>query len=540
MDVLVSDPLSPSGVEYLQRQVRVEQRTELSPEELQQIIGDYDALIVRSRTRVTREVIEAGRRLKVIGRAGVGVDNIDLPAATEKGIIVLNVPGANTISAAELTLALLVSLARNIPGANYSVKQGAWAREQFLGIELNGKTLGIVGLGHVGSEVGRRARALGMQLLCSDPYIPAERAAKIGVEMVELEHLLQQSDFVSLHVPLIQSTRYLIGRAELALMKPGAMLINCARGGIVDEAALHDALVEGHIAGAALDVFENEPPSGSALLQLDRVIATPHLGAFTREAQSNVSVQVAEQVLKALSGEPVTSAVNLPSMMPETAAALEPYLPLMRLLGSFYMQFYGGSVDEIELLYSGKIASLPLAPLTASCLGGLLQGIVENPVTPVNALLLAQRRGIKVRESSTAELKSYSSLARINVRAGGAVKSLAGTILGKDDIRLTQIGDYRIEVVPARYMLVTTHHDQPGVVGKVGSLLGDENVNIASMQLGRRAMGGEAMMVLQVDEPILPAVMRKIEQHDVIGSARFVELSNWKGHQGGVGLSEKI
>lgn len=532
MKILVSDPLSPSGLEFLKKHARVEQQTKLSSEELQQIIGDYDALIVRSSTQVTREVIEAGRRLKVIGRAGVGVDNIDLPAATEKGIIVLNVPGANTISAAELTLALLVSLARNIPGASYSVKRGAWARQKFLGIELNGKTLGIVGLGHVGSEVGRRARALGMHLLCSDPYIPAERAAKIGVEMVELDHLLRHSDFVSLHVPLIQATRYLIGAAELALMKPGAMLINCARGGIVDEAALHDALVEGKIAGAAIDVFEKEPPSGSPLLALDSVIATPHLGALTREAQTSVALQVAEQVLKALSGEPVTSAVNLPSLMPETAAALEPYLPLMRLLGSFYMQFYGGSVDEIELAYTGEIASLPLAPLTASCLAGLFQGIVESPVTPVNALLMAQRRGIKVRESSTAELKSYSSLAQINVREGGAVKRLAGTVLGKDDIRLTRIGDYRIEVVPARFMLITTHHDRPGVVGRVGTLLGDEDINIASMQLGRQAVGGEAMMALQIDQRISPAVMHRLKQHDVIDSARFVELSNWKGGSG--------
>ena len=527
MKILVSDPLSPQGLTLLQQSADVDVRTGLSTGELQGIIGGYDALIVRSSTRVTRPVVEAGRRLKVIGRAGVGVDNIDLPAATEKGIIVVNVPGANTVSAAELTLALLVSLARNIPGANYSVKGGCWTREKFMGIELNQKTLGIIGLGHIGSEVGRRARALGMHLLCSDPYISAEHAAKIGVEMVDLDHLLRHADFVSLHVPLMPATRYLIGAEELSLMKPEAMLINCARGGIVDEAALYEALTEKRIAGAALDVFEKEPPEGSPLLELDNVIATPHLGAHTREAQTNVSLQAAEQVLKALSGEPVTSAVNLPALMPETAQALEPYLPLMRLLGSFYMQFYGGSIDEIELIYSGEIAALPLAPLTASCLAGLLKGIVENPVTPVNALLMAQRRGIKVRETSTAELKSYSSLAQINVREGGTVKRLAGTVLGKDDIRLTRIGDYRIEVVPASYMLITTHHDRPGVVGTVGTLLGDEGVNIASMQLGRRVVGGEAMMALQVDERISPEVMRKLGENDVFASARFVELADW-------------
>ena len=526
--ILVSDPLSPQGVELLQRHAQVDLRPRLAPEELRQIIGNYDALIVRSSTRVTAGLIEAGRRLKAIGRAGVGVDNIDVAKATEKGIIVVNVPEANTVSAAELTLALLVSLARNIPGANYSVKQGGWARERFLGIELNRKTLGIIGLGHVGSEVGRRARALGMYVLACDPHISAEHAAKIGVKLVELPELLRQADFVTLHVPLMPATRHLIGAEQLALMKPEAMLINCARGGVVDEAALYQALVEKKIAGAALDVFEEDPPAGSPLLQLDNVIATPHLGALTREAQAYVALQVAEQVLKALSGEPVTSAVNVPSLMPETAAALEPYLPLMRLLGNFYMQLFSGSIDEIEVLYSGEIASLPLAPLTSSCLAGLLQGIVDVPVTPVNAPLVAQRRGIRVRESSTAEVKSYSSLVQINVRDGAAVHRLAGTLLSHDDIRITQIGDYRIEVVPARYMLITTHHDRPGVVGKVGTLLGAENVNIASMQLGRQSVGGEAMMVLQVDERIPAEVMQKLKRLDVIASARFVELSSWR------------
>ena len=528
MKILVSDPLSPQGVELLQQQAQVDLRPRLSPEELRQSIGDYDALIVRSSTRVTADIIDAGRRLKVIGRAGVGVDNIDVARATERGIIVVNVPEANTVSAAELTLALLVSLARNIPAANYSVKRGGWERERFMGMELNRKTLGIIGLGHVGSEVGRRARALGMLVLACDPHISAEHAAKIGVKLVELPELLRQSDFVSLHVPLMPSTRHLIGAEQLALMKPEAMLINCARGGVVDEEALYRALVEKKIAGAALDVFEKEPPAGSPLLELDNVIATPHLGALTREAQAYVALQVAEQVLKALSGEPVTSAVNVPSLMPEAAAALEPYLPLMRLLGSFYMQLFGGSIDEIEIVYSGEVASLPLAPLTSACLAGLLQGITDVPVTPVNAFLVAQRRGIRVRESSTAEVKSYSSLVQVNVREGAAAHRLAGTLLGHDDIRITQIGDYRIEVVPARYMLITTHHDRPGVVGKVGTLLGAENVNIASMQLGRKSVGGEAMMVLQVDQRIPDGVMEKLRQLDVIGSARFVELSSWR------------
>ncbi|NLA27296.1 MAG: phosphoglycerate dehydrogenase [Firmicutes bacterium] len=530
MKILVSDPLSPQGLKLLRQHAQADLQSSLTAAELQQIIGDYDALIVRSSTRVTADLIEAGRRLKVIGRAGVGVDNIDVAKATEKGIIVVNVPEANTVSAAELTLALLVSLARNIPGANYSVKQGAWARERFLGIELHQKTLGIIGLGHVGSEVGRRARALGMRVLACDPYISSDHVAKIGVELVELPLLLEQSDFISLHVPLMPATHHLIGAEEISRMKPEAMLINCARGGVVDETALFQALAGERIAGAALDVFEEEPPLGSPLLQLDNVIATPHLGALTREAQTYVALQVAEQVLKALSGEPVTSAVNVPALMPETAAALEPYLPLMRLLGSFYMQLYGGSIDEIEVVYSGEIASLPLAPLTSSCLAGLLQGVVDIPVTPVNAPLIAQQRGIRVREISTAEEKSYSSLVQISIREGAGMHRLAGTLLSHDDIRITQIGDYRIEVVPARCMLITTHHDRPGVVGKVGTLLGGENVNIASMQLGRQSVGGEAMMVLQVDDPISQEVMDKLRKLDVIASARFVELANWKNN----------
>lgn len=524
MKILVSDPLSPQGIELLQQHARVELKPNLHPEELQEIIAGYDALIVRSHTRVTGPIIKAGRRLKVIGRAGVGVDNIDVPQATAQGIMVVNVPEANTISAAELTLALLASLARNIPGANSSVKVGEWSRQKFLGVELNQKTLGLIGLGHVGGEVGRRARALGMNVLAYDPYISDGYAAKIGVELVDLPHLLKQGDFISLHVPLIPATRHLIGAQEIALMKPGSRLINCARGGVVDEQALYAALCEGRIAGAALDVFEQEPPVNSPLLKLDQVIATPHLGALTREAQANVALQVAEQVINALKGKPVTSAVNLPALMPEAASALEPFLPLMWLLGYFYMQMFGGSINEIEITYCGEIASLPLFPLTASCLTGLLQEIVEVQVNQVNAPHIAQRRGIQIKEVSTASAKNYRNMIVISVRDGRKTCRLAGTLLNRDDLRIVQIGDFRIEVVPARYMLVTTHHDRPGVVGKVGTLLGEEQINIASMQLGRSSAGGQAMMVLQVDSPVSAEVVKKLEQLNVVSMARFIEL----------------
>lgn len=524
MKILVSDPLSPEGVRLLQDHAQVDVKTGLAEEELVDIIGEYDALVVRSGTQVTASVIEAGAALKVIGRAGVGVDNIDVDNATKKGIIVLNVPGVNTVSAAEHTLALLTSLARNIPVANNSTKAGQWKRQQYIGVELNKKTLGILGLGQIGSEVARRARLLGMKVAAHDPYISAEHAEKIGVEMLPLEDLLPVADFISIHLPLGTATHRLVGAKEFALMKDGARLVNCARGGIVDEEALYDALISGRLAGAALDVFANEPPEGSPLLQLENVIVTPHLGALTREAQLNVSLQACEQVVKALRGEPLLSAVNMPVLLPEAAAELEPFLPLMRVLGGFYMQLFGGSIDEIEVSYSGEIASLPLAPLTTSCLIGLLEGIVTERVTWVNAPLIAKNRGIKVKESSTSTVKSYSSLVTLTVREGKAVHTVAGTMLNQHDMRIVQIEEYRIDVVPTRYQIVTTHTDRPGVVGKVGTLLGKENINIASMQLGRKSVRGEALMVLQVDDFMSPETVKKVEQLDVISTARFVEL----------------
>ncbi len=524
MKILVSDPLSPEGVALLQQQARVDIRTGLAQEQLIELIGDYDALIVRSSTRVTAPVIEAGKQLKVIGRAGVGVDNIDVPKATEKGIVVINAPEGNTISAAEHTLALLTALARHIPAASWSVKQKKWKREAYLGVELNRKNLGLIGLGRIGSEVARRGRALGMKVLGYDPYISAEHAEKSGVEMLPLPALLQQADFVSLHLPLNPATRHLLGAAEISLMKPGARLINCARGGLVDEAALYRALVEGKIAGAALDVMEKEPPSDNPLVDLENVIITPHLGASTREAQVNVAVQVAEQVLKALRGEPNVSAVNVPVLMPETMAGLRPFLPLMRVLGGFYMRLFGGSIRELELTYSGQIASLPLAPLTTSCLIGLLQGVVGGQVNWVNAPHIARSRGIKIKETATATVKNYGNLITLAVRDGENGHTIAGTLLNQGDMRIVRVDNYRIEVVPARYMIVTTHNDRPGVVGKVGTLLGEENVNIASMQLGRTAAAGEAMMVLQVDDFITAETMNKLNQLDVIDTARFVEL----------------
>ncbi|HSW35419.1 MAG TPA: phosphoglycerate dehydrogenase [Candidatus Limnocylindrales bacterium] len=526
MKILVSDSLSPEGLEVLQQNAEVDYKPEISAAELTEIIGSYDALIVRSRSKVTAEVITAGKNLKVIGRAGVGVDNIDVEKATEKGIIVVNSPHGNTISAAEHAVALLTSLARNIAGANRSVKRGEWKRTEYTGVELNNKVLGLVGVGRIGSEVARRARAMGMKIIGYDPYVSSDQADKLKIEMVAFEELLKRSDFISLHLPLGSSTHHLIGAKEIAMLKPGVRIINCARGGLIDEDALYEALKGGRVAGAALDVFEQEPPVGCKLLELDNVIATPHLGALTQEAQVNVAMQVSEQVIKALRGEPIVSAVNVPALMPETRAVLEPFLPLLKVMGSFYMQMFGGSVDELEITYSGEIASMPLAPLTISCLIGFLYGIVGDGVNWVNAPYIARARGITVKESSISEVKNYSNLVTLTAKSGDRVHNVSGTLLN-NAMRIVRVDDYRIEIIPTRYMLAITHNDRPGVVGKIGTLLGNEDVNIASMQLGRKKAGGEAMMVLQVDDHMTSEVVEKVRQLDVISSARFLVMPEY-------------
>jgi len=362
-----------------------------------------------------------------------------------------------------------------------------------------------------------------MKTIAYDPYIARDHAEKLGIEIVALEELLKQADFITLHLPLNPSTHHLIGEKELAMLKPGVRIVNCARGGLIDEDALCSALQEGRVEGAALDVLEREPPESCKLLELNNVIITPHLGALTREAQTNVALQVSEQVIKALKGEPIVSAVNVPALMPETRAAIGPFLPLARAMGSFYLQMFGGSVDEIELTYSGQIASMPLAPLTLSCLIGFLQHIVGDGVNWVNASYIAKNRGIAVKETSTTEVKNYSNLITMRARSGQEEHLISGTLLNSD-MRMVRVDEYRIEIVPAPYMLVTTHNDRPGVVGKIGTLLGDENVNIASMQLGRKQARGEAMMVLQVDEQMPAETLNKVENLDVITSAHFVVM----------------
>ncbi len=525
MKVLVSDSISAEGLEILRSNAEVDYKPEINPDELTSLIGAYDALVVRSRSKVTAPVIEAGKNLKVIGRAGVGVDNIDVDKATEKGIIVLNAPHGNTISAAEHTIAMLTSLARNIPKADRSIKQGEWNRSKYTGVELNSKTLGVIGIGRIGSEVARRARAMDMKIIGYDPYISGDKAEKIGIDMVTFENLLKQADFITLHMPLNSETHHIIGEKELAMLKPGVRIINCARGGLIDENALCKALQEGRVAGAALDVFEQEPPGVCNLLEQDNFVATPHLGALTFEAQANVALQVAEQVIKALKGDPIVSAVNLPTLMPETRTALKPYFPLMRMLGSFYFQVFGGSVDEIELTYFGEVSKQPLEFLTTSCLIGFLHHIVGDGVNWVNAVHIARERAIAIKTATTTEVKNYNSLVKMTGNSMGEKHHVSGTILS-NGIRLVGIDDYMIEIIPSKYMLVTTHEDRPGVVGKIGTLLSKKNINIASMQLGRIKTANKAMMFIQVDEEINKDTLEKVRELDFIIKSSFVTLHN--------------
>ncbi len=524
MKVLIADPIAQVGVDILERDFVVEKKEGLSQTELSACIGEYDALIVRGTTQVSKEVIEKGNRLKVIGRAGVYLDNIDVEAATRKGIMVINAPEGNTVAAVEHALGMLLSLSRQIPAASQSLKSREWERRRFTGVELFGKTLGIIGLGRVGGEVALRARSFSLRLLAYDPYISPERARRKGVELVSLEEVFRRSDFITLHLPRTKQTHHLVGKKELSLMRPTARIVNCGRGGIIDEKALYLALKEGLIAGAALDVFEEEPAIDSPLLSLDNVVATPHVRTMTREAQENVSLQVAREVSNALAGRPVVTAVNVAVMPPETLKEVKPFLPLLKMMGSFYIQAYDGSVQEIEVTYAGEIAAYPVTPLTNSCLIGLLSGMLGESVNYVNAPVIAAQRGIKVKETRVSEVEDFTNLVTLKVKGSAGERVLTGTIFRSHDPRIMRLDDHHIEVVPSKYMLLTRHMDKPGTIGQIGSLLGKDKINIAGMQLGRQAIGGEAVMAVQVDSQVPEATLQAIREMEAIFTIRFIKL----------------
>ncbi len=523
--VLVSDPLAEEGIDILKEFCDVDVKTGLTEDQLVAIIGDYDALLVRSGTEVTARVIDAGTKLKFIGRAGAGVDNIDTEAATRRGIIVANAPEGNTLAATEHTMAMMLSLARNIPQATASLKKGEWKRSKFMGVELNDKVLGIIGFGRIGREVAKRAQAMEMKCIAYDPFITKERAASLGVEMVPIEELFRRADVITVHTPLIKETRHLINAKSIATMKDGVLLINCARGGIIDEAALVDAFKSGKVAGAALDVFENEPPTDSPLLELDKVIVTPHLGASTVEAQKNVAISVANQCISVLSGGAAKYVVNAPTIPAEQQAVIEPYAALAQKMGSLLIQLIEGRLESIKITYGGEAATLPNTKfITRVILKGMLDPILQAPVNFVNAEFVAKERGIRLSETTTEEAYGFKNIISITAKTDKMTESVSGSVSAPDHARIVSIGGYLTDLTPTGHVVISRHIDKPGIIGKAATILGQANVNIAGMQVGRHKPGEEALMVLTVDSAVPAEAMEEIKKIDGIHTAKHAEI----------------
>ncbi len=515
MRILVAEPVATEGVDLLRAHHEVDVRIGLAHDELAAIVADYDALVVRSQVQVDASLIAAGTRLVVIGRAGVGVDNVDLDAATRAGIVVVNAPTGNTIAAAEHTLALLYALARRIPAADASLRRGEWKRSQFTGIELRGKTLGIVGLGKIGLAIADRARAMEMAIIGNDPFVTAEQAANHGVELVELDALFERADVITVHVPLTRSTRGLIGAVSLEKVKPGALLLNVARGGVLDEGAVAAALADGRLGGAGVDVFETEPPTGSPLLDAPNTVLTPHLGASTAEAQVLVATEVAAQIIDVLDGRPARYAVNAPLLTPETAQAIAPYLPLAETLGRFVAQLARSGARTLTVEIAGDLAGHDATPLTAAALRGLLETATTERVNLVNATTLARSRGITVVERKTPEAGQYAALLTLNAEADGRTVTVGGTVVNGEP-RLVRLDEYALDMSPADTMLVTRHRDRPGTMGRIGLLLGDADVNISEMHLARRSPRADAFMILALDDDVPDAVADAIRSTEAV------------------------
>lgn len=525
--IFVSDDVSESGLEPLRAAgFAVEKRTGLKGEELFEAVRDCEGLVVRSETKVTAELLAAAGSLRAIGRAGVGVDNIDVAAATQRGVVVMNAPDGNTMTTAEHTLALLLSLARRVPQGNASLKAGRWERKKFVGVELRGKTLGIVGLGRIGRVVASRARGFEMEIVAFDPFVAPEQLRDTGIELAPLEEVCARADFITVHAPLTPETRGIISARELSLMKKGVRVINCARGGLIDERALDAAIREGRVAGAALDVFEEEPPAAdNPLLSLEEVVVTPHLGASTREAQEGVAVIVAEQMRDYFLTGAVRGAVNVPAVGAQELKALRPYLWLAERLGRFQAQLVDEAVREVEVEYAGEVAELDAAPLTRAFLAGLLRGMSAR-VNVVNALLIAEERGIAVTDSfKRGGAAAMPSAVRTRVLTGGGEHTVAGALFGQQaDGRITEIDGFRIEAIPTGNMLVTRSSDVPGVIGRLGTCLGEHGVNISRFHLGRRERGGEAMAVIEADAPLDEATLAELRSFPEVISARRIQL----------------
>jgi D-3-phosphoglycerate dehydrogenase len=521
--ILVAEKISPEGLDALKEGAEVDVRLGMDKETLMEVLPNYDALVVRSATKVREDIIEAGTRLRVVGRAGSGVDNIDVDAATKRGIIVVNAPASNNVAVAELAMGLLLSLARQLPQAHASLQAEKWERNKFMGWEVRGKTLGLVGLGRIGSEVARRARGFQMKVIAYDPVVSLDRANQLGVETVSMDELRERSDIISIHVPLIDATRNMFDAAAISKMKKGAFLINASRGGIVDEQALVEALDSDHLAGAAFDVYNQEPPTGSPLIGHPKIITTPHLGASTTEAQVLVGMDVAEGILSALRGDTPRYAVNAPFIAPEEWSVIQPYVGLARQIGSLCMQLVEDPVRDYELEYYGELATVDSLPVRLAVLQGLLETTSEHRVTPVNAPLIARDRGMRISEHSKPEIENYAGLLVLKANTADGQRTFSGTIL-RGEPHIVQADGYWVDFVPSGNLLMTYHRDRPGVIGRVGTTLGAADVNISGMYVGRRSLREGAVMVLTVDELVSEDVLNKIRGEEWIDRAYSVTL----------------
>ncbi|MBN1493738.1 MAG: phosphoglycerate dehydrogenase [Candidatus Omnitrophica bacterium] len=526
MKVLVSDKLGTKGISILEecKELVVEEKTGLSPDELKKIIGDYDGIVIRSATKLKADILEHANKMKVIGRAGVGVDNVDLPTATKKGIIVMNTPEGNTVSTCEHAFSMMMSLSRNIPQAHANVKSGKWDKNKFSGQELLGKMLGVIGFGRIGREFAKRAQAFGMKVIAYDPFITKEFADQFGAESVTLEELCKRADYITLHIPLTPETKYILNKKMFDLMKPNVRIINCSRGGTICEADLIEALKAGKIKGVATDVFEKEPPAGSPLLEFDNVVVTPHLGASTPEAQENVAIAVAEQVRDALIGKEIRNAVNMPSLDAESAKVLRPWVNLSEKLGAFIAQVLEGSVTKVSVQYCGVVTNYNLAPLTIAVLKGLLTVAMGDMVNFVNAPVLAKERGIEVVESKSSQLEDFANHISVIVSTDKGKCQVVGTLFGKKDPRIVKINDYHLDAHAEGNMIYLENEDKPGVIGDVCVLFGKKNVNIAEMALGRIKQGGTAITLFNVDQEVTAEVVKEIKALSKILSVKKVHL----------------
>jgi D-3-phosphoglycerate dehydrogenase len=511
--VLVSDNISAQGVDILRKAgLEVDVKTGMKPDELKGVIGGYDGIVIRSATKLTSDVLEHAVRLKVIGRAGSGLDNVDKAAATKRGIVVMNTPGGNTITTAEHAIAMMFALARKIPQATASMKDGKWEKKKFMGVELYKKTLGILGIGNIGSQVARKTLGLEMNVIGYDPFMSEEMAAKMGIKKVSLDELFKTSDFITVHTPMTPETKGIVNKDTIALMKDGVRIINCARGGIVNEKDLIEAIKSGKVAGAALDVFEKEPPEDLALVGLDQIVCTPHLGASTEEAQENVALAVAEQIAEYLIAGTIRNAVNFPSIPLDQAPLLTPYIGLAEKMGCFISQLFEGDVKVMDVEFTGEAAQILTEPVMIAAVKGYLAPIVGDSVNYVNAMLVAKERGIEVRQTKSADSGDYSTMLTIRVSADGREAVVSGTLFSKRDPRIVMVDGYRIEIIPEGTMLYINNNDRPGVIGSIGALMGEAGINIARMHFGRRTKGGDAVSVVSVDGDITAEMLAKIRK----------------------------